>query len=657
MTKRLLSLTLSLGMLVSIFTGISVASSYAGSCSDPKSSSYPCVPNTVGNSSTAIPAGTIIGAGNTKGSSPAPVVSVSPASTVIQNPPGTKQSPKPSVSPSATVTGNSFKTVSPAPSPSSSSCTTNMNSNGAGRLWISPGITCSTPPPGPAKIPVVSTIPSIITVPGVAYFNLNPATGSPSITGAPGAYAGAIGGQAGGNTSFTGAGSPCSSASQSYGSGNNTFTLPAYGVHWTDTINIETVTTTPVNGPPSVVIKYIIRKTAWDPNNCVFPGTITYGCSIDVGPISYTGVVGTGVEPVVTIPTGSVWTNNVINPVPVDSTHISGPSGSIWTRSGINTTSFGKAYQSSGGSLALIQSSKCSVTLGAPTINYPALEVTTPGQYKLSGPYHYVKCYAAIRSIGDYFVMCGSTVLSSSYQYYSKTACAPYGVNAIPTYDYSINYDISKCAGNSQSNSSSNPTPTPSSSPTPGGSVDYRIIFACSITGNPIITPPGLASTSGGGVFQVLSNQKSWSIYWPAATFSSMGTIQGSVTNKNTSLVIWSTSKPFNFNLSPTDPTQPIVGSPNLSLSSDDSSSVSTIPGWGSGSVSTLNFYKKGSAGDKVTISQRQWFTAKFLQPSISTDINGNTTITPVPILLTRYCDASTKQSFSVLGVTSVPGK
>ena len=418
---------------------------------------------------------------------------------------------------------------------------------------------------------------------------------------------------------------------------------------------------------------------------CVYPQVASYQCYTDLVGATYQGVTGapnSGVSTTrVTIPTGSTvfdgvagkW-SDVVNTDPKLVNGIyTGPVLSKWaytpTKPGSYKTNFGKIYPASSPTTSILTNKKyCGGNL-IDSVSVP-LSLVDDGFYTLTSSGHYVTCYTVEKvnpnGLTPEFNNCSNPVLSPVVKADLERRCTktlvylggvpsankndifndPNVCGTPPTCvtDGTCNQIIVTCAS---SGLTCDKDPVPS--------------FSCSVNGYAKVLNNGTLYQSG-NLIQVISNGQAWGITWPAAKFTSYGNIKdgkAGVYDLNTSLVIWGNSQPFNWNPveSMTDPNaqnQPVATSnPALSLSTDPS--PITVPNWGDSS--TIQFYKKGSAGDKLTFSQRQWFTAYFPHTQVVMDANGNYVTQAGWIEETKHCDDTSKQSFTVLGVNVIPGK
>jgi len=461
------------------------------------------------------------------------------------------------------------------------------------------------------------------------------------------------------------------------------------GRNWSYSYTKTTTFTGPA-GPGNTKDKYSNPVPSW--GSCVLPTQNLYSCYTDLVSATFSGVSGIGASTTrITIPTGSGIFNGIAgswsdvsnaDPQLVNGIH-TGPVISSWaftpTKNGSYKTKFGSIYSTNNLSslLSYLTNSKyCGGTL-LDSIDVPK-SLIDDGFYKLYSSGHYINCITneVVNSNGvaPQVDHCGKSILGPLGKAILEKRCGQIptflDTDAIPLISQSdVFNDPSVCGG----------TPPPCVKdgscpiviiPTVGSPVEPVPTFTCSVTGNPIVLSPSNSTTSNGGLIQVISNAKTWALYWPVATFSDYGNIKDrekGIKNPQTSLVIWDGSKPFNWpgssssysnssiNTDPGASTQPITGTPTLSIASD--LSPAKIDGWGKIATSYLEFYKKGNATDKATFSQRQWFTAYFPHTKITMDASGNYINTTGYIELTKSCDAKVKQSFQVLGVNALPGQ
>jgi len=461
------------------------------------------------------------------------------------------------------------------------------------------------------------------------------------------------------------------------------------GRNWSYSYTKTTTLTGPA-GPGNTKDEYSNPVPSW--GDCVLPTQNLYPCYTDLVSAIFWGVSGIGASTTrITIPTGSGIFNGIAgswsdvsntDTQTVDGIH-TGPIGSLWaftpTKNGSYKTKFGSIYSANNLSslLPYLTNSKyCGGTL-LDSIDVPK-SLVDDGFYHLTSSGHYIDCVTntvvGSNGVTSQVDHCGKSILGPQGYAMLEKRCGQIATfvntNGVPLIRQNdVFNDPSVCGGN--------PFPCVKDGscpiviiPTSGPTVEPVPTFSCSVTGNPVVMSPSNSTTSNGGLIQVISNAKSWALYWPAATFSDYGNIKdGSVGVKNlqTSLIIWDGSKPFNWpgvsssynnssiNTDPGATTQPITGTPTLSIASD--SSPAKIDGWGKTATSYLEFYKKGNATDKATFSQRQWFTAYFPHTKITMDANGNYVNTTGYIELTKSCDSKVKQSFQVLGVSAIPGQ
>ena len=514
---------------------------------------------------------------------------------------------------------------------------------------------------------------------GPAYWTGNPLTfyNAPKIYHAPA-------GLTNGNAPIDVAATQCTSLppTSDY---NGLVQLSAYGINYTDMISNNVATTTYTNGTSYTDTTTTFRKTFY--GTCVYPSVKVLTCQTDLTSVDYTGATGTNTDAQVVIPTGAApavatagstttdpgtWSNvsvpGLVNIPAVGKAHAIqlGDKGSTWrytpktpieTSIGalINSNSQIPAskFVSAGG--ATIVPKECSGTL-FPSVTVP-LALVTNGEYTLTAVGHSISCYVIERNFGsNSFSNCGSTkTLETQKQVVSKYCGTVVAGSA------GVNYSASCNPGPTPSPTPTTPSPSPSSTVSPPPSNTGFVTdpqYSCSILGYPTVTSPLGSTVDSSKTIQVLSqaaaasNSSPWTLTWAKPTFSSYGNMEPlSIRNQSTALILADGSQPYNWNQAATAPTQPTVGTPDLSPLSDPN--PSTLPGWGVDS--TLVFYKKAAPNATFTVSQQARFTALFPFPLVTTDANGNQIVTQSWISRTATCNAAKKVKFQVSGVKALP--
>jgi hypothetical protein len=414
-------------------------------------------------------------------------------------------------------------------------------------------------------------------------------------------------------------------------------------------IGVTDTTTTMSSNYVTVPASYTSRKTEW---TCLYPpvGTEqTYACPNTAGPFSYTYVSGLG--------TAANWIT------PKGTTQVA---NSSWYDNVVFKTKFGSGWSSATTDVAkMALLTNCGPS--SLTSLIPKSITQTDGQYRIDISFTSETCLVLVKGSGfaNKYKNCTAPVpaaLPQPYKYSKK--CSNFTYNDWEVVNYSIL--ASPCEpGKTTTTTTTLPPPTPPPA-TPTSSTSTSVVtsityFTCSYPSPGTITnPSGLKVTSGS--VQAISDATPWTLTWPAPIIKTLATgtlVPSSETKQQqTALVIQPGSKPFNFNLSTTDPSQPVVGNPAISNYSNYTTLEATVPGWGSNVPTTVKYYKAGVKGDTFMLRQRQWFYGTWLWPTLSTDFatGVSTQVGTHSESAWAYCETPATSPFTILGVRVVPG-